>query len=311
MFADMSLPAVGLVMRSIYILAFVVFGQTIFAFIFRLTECTRIEDNFKPPTAPGIQCKGLAGDEIMMMTHAGIGIAVDIALLVLPIYIIYTKMMWSKRAVQVILVMSVGVFVVVVSIVRLIMMERANWVADPTHEMYPVGVWTNLEPHVGLWCCCFPALQPIIRVVSYKLGLRSKLLSGGGGTSDKYYASGTGGGGRKRTGTKSGTHHGGTMKSRTGGGGVGLTSKNGYLKNGSGVDADMDGDSTTDGDSQRAIVISHDKEAAMGMEMGDMNRTGIRKQTEVTIQREPSRSSPSPAPGQHNKAANSWVDMEG
>ena len=38
--------------------------------------------------------------------------------------------------------------------------------------------WTNLEGHTSLWVACFPALQPIIRVVMSRIGFASTTGSG-------------------------------------------------------------------------------------------------------------------------------------
>lgn len=67
----------------------------------------------------------------MMVGHAVAGIVIDVALLILPVYIIYTKMIWSRKTVQVMLVLSIGVFVVVTGIVRLIMILTLNFTVDP------------------------------------------------------------------------------------------------------------------------------------------------------------------------------------
>lgn len=40
-----------------------------------------------------------------------------------------------------------------------------------------VYFWTNLEGHTSLWVACFPALQPIIRFVSSRIGLATSMIS--------------------------------------------------------------------------------------------------------------------------------------
>jgi len=88
-------------------------------------------DNFKPPVLPGLKCKGLKADQNMMVGHAVTGLVIDVALLVLPVYIIYTKMIWSRKTIQVLLVLSIGVFVIVTGVVRLIMILTLNFTTDP------------------------------------------------------------------------------------------------------------------------------------------------------------------------------------
>ncbi|KAH7016581.1 uncharacterized protein B0I36DRAFT_369073 [Microdochium trichocladiopsis] len=118
----------------------------------------------------------------------------------------------SSSMFQVIAVFSVGIFVVITGCIRLYYIKTMDW---KDIQMATIGVWTDLESHIGLWCACFPALQPVIRIVAFKLGLRSTLDS---------YARKTAGAG--------GVSHG----SRPGNSSTHMRSGHRYLRSGAGVD---------------------------------------------------------------------------
>lgn len=66
----------------------------------------------------------------MNRAHAWIGLFLDVALLLLPLWIVYTKMMFTKKTASVLLIFSFGVFAVVTGIVRIALMLSVNFTAD-------------------------------------------------------------------------------------------------------------------------------------------------------------------------------------
>jgi hypothetical protein len=122
--------------------------------------------------------------------------------------------------------------------------------------MSTIAFWTDLEGHIGLWCACFPALQPLVRWLSFKLGLRSNMESG-------YNKGQTPVSGAKiTTGSKPGAPTGWNNRSNTG-----------YFRKGSGVDTQSD--NADDANSRTGI----------GMELDYLHSGGgIRMKREFTVQ---------------------------
>ncbi|KAM6523077.1 hypothetical protein FSOLCH5_003696 [Fusarium solani] len=231
-------------MRWVWAIGAVTVAITLAAFIFFLTECKPIGDLFDA-MKPDRNCVSHEREAHLMWAHAIVGIFIDAALFGLPIWVIRNKMTFGSKAVKVILVFCVGLFAIIMGILRLGFMVTTDFAVDTTYKMARVAPWVVLETHVGLWCGSFPALQPLLRLVSYRLGLRSQLDS-----TNKPTTRGT------ATGTRPGA--------------------GGYVKQHSANDPESDGASA------RVIVSGGGDSTTEFIELGDVDK-GIRLTTDVTV----------------------------
>lgn len=67
----------------------------------------------------------------MMVGHIAVGVIVDIILLFLPVWILYSKMLRSKRMTQAMLVFCVGALAVGLGITRLVINIILDFTIDP------------------------------------------------------------------------------------------------------------------------------------------------------------------------------------
>ncbi|ORY55907.1 uncharacterized protein BCR38DRAFT_490913 [Pseudomassariella vexata] len=238
------------IMLALYGLALANFANTAWSCIFRLVECTPVADNFKNPTTPRINCVSNDTHRHVNWAHAIVGLLIDIPLMILPVWIVYCKMLWSKKMINVVLVFGFGIFAVVTGLVRIVLMLTFDFTTDITHKMGIVAIWTDLESHVGLWCSCFPAISCIIRALSDKLGYSTTATTQQTGRDSRGYTEWSSGG--------RGHLH---------------TAKDGYVMNGIGVDEDSD--------SQRAVV-----ERSGGSELEDLQQGSIYKRVETNVNTE-------------------------
>ncbi|KAH7176224.1 hypothetical protein EDB81DRAFT_751610 [Dactylonectria macrodidyma] len=162
--------------RYIWGIGFVIVAITLVTFFFFLTRCRPIGDLFNA-AKPDRICVSKDKEADMMWAHSIVGICIDLALFGLPIWVIHNNMTFSSKAIKVILVFCVGLFAVITGVVRFGFIVTADFATNTTYKAIRVTTWAALELHVGLWCGCFPTLQPLLRLVSYKLGLRSRLES--------------------------------------------------------------------------------------------------------------------------------------
>jgi hypothetical protein len=132
----------------------------------------------------------------MFWIHGSLGLFIDILLLILPMWIIHSHMMYSAATKRVLLIFSVGFFVVITGAIRLGRTQRpsfppfelssdhdhlvivtVDFAVNTTFILIRTSVWTDLEGHVGFWVACFPTLQPLLRIAVRQLGLSSKIKS--------------------------------------------------------------------------------------------------------------------------------------
>ncbi|KAH6881178.1 hypothetical protein B0T10DRAFT_141651 [Thelonectria olida] len=100
-------------------------------------------------------------------SNAGISIALDVWIIGLPIsQIASLTWPWSRKA-EAFLMFGIGLFITIVSIIRLRYLVFYQRTVNPTWDLVPLTNWSLVEVDVGVICACMPALRILImRVLS-------------------------------------------------------------------------------------------------------------------------------------------------
>jgi len=94
--------------------------------------------------------------------NAAINIALDFWILAIPLYQLHGLQLHWKKKVSVGLMFSVGLFVTIVSILRLQSLVNFTKTMNRTWEFYHVCLWSTIEICVGIICACLPTVRLLL-----------------------------------------------------------------------------------------------------------------------------------------------------
>ncbi|KAH8748435.1 hypothetical protein F5883DRAFT_239441 [Diaporthe sp. PMI_573] len=99
----------------------------------------------------------------ILAVHGGLSIATDIAMLVLPITMLWKLQLPRRRKVAVAALFMTGTLVCIVTIIRL--KKVLIWVRtiDITWTAVDIWVWSTIEVNVGIVCACLIHFKPFLR----------------------------------------------------------------------------------------------------------------------------------------------------
>ncbi|KAL7627957.1 hypothetical protein AAE478_002153 [Parahypoxylon ruwenzoriense] len=98
---------------------------------------------------------------VLGWSAAAINIALDIAVIVLPLPELFRLSLSLRKRLQIIAMFTVGFFITIVSIVRLYSLIRFGTTKNLTQDYVETGYWSTIEVPVGIICACMPAVRSL------------------------------------------------------------------------------------------------------------------------------------------------------
>ncbi|KAI9147577.1 CFEM domain-containing protein [Paramyrothecium foliicola] len=95
-------------------------------------------------------------------SHAAMSIALDIWILLIPLWQLRKLHLHWKKKIPVAFMFGVGTFVTVVSILRLQSLLTFGASSNSTWEFYDVSLWSTIEICVGIMCACLPTIRMLL-----------------------------------------------------------------------------------------------------------------------------------------------------
>ncbi|KAK1765112.1 hypothetical protein QBC33DRAFT_545771 [Phialemonium atrogriseum] len=97
--------------------------------------------------------------------HSAINITTDLWILALPVPQLLKLQLGKKKKVYLILMISVGIIITVVSVVRFSGLVTYSATSNPTYNNVMVATYSVIECNVSIMCCCMPCLPAFLRRV--------------------------------------------------------------------------------------------------------------------------------------------------
>ncbi|KAH6892391.1 hypothetical protein B0T10DRAFT_559979 [Thelonectria olida] len=98
--------------------------------------------------------------------RAAIEIAIDVAILSLPLpSVVKLQMNWKKK-VQVLIMFALGFVITIISIIRLQSLIQFSKTSNPTFDNSPAIYWSVLECDMFIICACMPAIRSVLSKVA-------------------------------------------------------------------------------------------------------------------------------------------------
>ncbi|KAI9708375.1 MAG: hypothetical protein M1820_004079 [Bogoriella megaspora] len=101
-------------------------------------------------------------------------IITDAVILVLPLRPVWSLQLKKRQKVALTGIFALGVFVIIISILRLVWVARLNLASpDITWNFVPSETWSAVEPNIAVLCGNLPVLKPILNLFARALGAPS------------------------------------------------------------------------------------------------------------------------------------------
>lgn len=107
--------------------------------------------------------------QALILSHAGINVALDIWMFVLPLTQLYNLGLKARKKIGIMLIFGVGIFLIAVSCIRIPHMLDFNRTLNATSDSQGIVIWSNIETGVGIIVACMPHTQPLLHAAKTKI----------------------------------------------------------------------------------------------------------------------------------------------
>jgi len=114
---------------------------------------------FWDKTIPNGKC---INEKVAWFANAALNMASDFTIIILPIPAITKLNMPTRQKIVLMLILAVGLFACVTSVIRLWSLYTVANSPDPTWDNVGAAEWSCIEANVAIFCACLPAIKPLI-----------------------------------------------------------------------------------------------------------------------------------------------------